>query len=93
MHMDNETYKDLISEASTVFEHLDEWHEQLGKDSAEEAAVRNAMACISQAATHLNTAMRENDERYKERRDALIERIATGTTTRSDAIVARSMMS
>ena len=93
MNIDQDTYDDLVAEASTLFEHLDEWHEQFAEDNGEESAVRNAMACISQATTWLNDAKRENDRLYQEKRDALIEKIATGATTRYDAIVARGMMS
>ena len=93
MNIDQDTYDDLVAEASALFEHLDEWYEQLADDSVEESSVRNAMSCIAQATTWLNDAKRENDKAYQEKRDALIEKIATGTTTRYDAIVARGMMS
>lgn len=92
MSMDQKTYDDLMEEANTLFEHLDEWHEQLPQDTVEEASARNAMSCIAQAVTHLSNAKRDNAKRDHERKEALIKRIETGTTTKHDALTVRSLM-
>lgn len=92
MSMDQKTYDELMAEANTLFQHLEEWHEQLNAETVEEASVRNAMACIAQTVTHLSNAKRDNAKRDYERKEALIKRIETGTTTKQDAIAVRSLM-
>jgi len=92
MSIDQKTYDELMEEANTLFQHLDEWHEQLNDQTVEEASVRNAMACIAQTVTHLSNAKRDNAERDYERKEALIKRIETGTTTKQDALSVRRLM-
>jgi len=92
MTNDQEYYQNLIDEMNRFIHRLHQWREQCDSLTPEgdclNIAISNAIKCVKSLVlardAHFN-----NQEKQKE---ALLERIRTGTTTYTDATLAKGFM-
>ena len=91
-NLDQKTYDDLIQEALTLRDHLDEWREQfteLGLEAKDVSKARGANVDMIQAlvaAKGNNRLKREAQIRHA------LDRVAEGTSTQQDAILLRDAL-
>ena len=91
--LDQSNYQDMISEAQTLADHIQEWSEQFDKVDAESELAWAALSRVKSAIFSLRGAKNANAVNQASERNALLKRIETGTTTSCDAILAKRWMS
>ena len=94
MSNDQEHYHKLITELNDFLTALEEWEKQCDPEAneSENTALRMAISDATRCLINLGRAKVRLNEYEKQQKEALLERIRTGTTTYTDATLAEGFM-
>ena len=94
MTNDQEHYQNLIDELHSFIKSLQEWQEQCDPEAneSENQCLRLAINDLSRCLMNIDRARVRLAEYQKQQKEALLERIRTGTTTYADATLAEGFM-
>ena len=88
--LDQENYVEMIEEANTLRIHLHEWAEQLNEDTSDEGAgAWDAYRHAEIVCNSLNQAKEQNRIDQDREVDMVLQRVASGTTTKRDVSTLR----
>ena len=91
-NLDQKTYDDLIQEALTLRDHLDEWRDQFSEIEPEATTVSTARGATVDVIQALVTAKSENRYKHERKIGYALKRVAEGTSTQQDAILLRDAL-
>ena len=94
MTNDQEHYHKLIIQVNYFLTELEEWEEQCDSEAneSENQCLRLAINDLSRCLMNIDRARVRLAEYEKQQKEALLERIRTGTTTYTDATLAEGFM-
>lgn len=94
MTKDQEHYDKLKAQMGDFLTALEEWEEQCNREAneSENVALRMAISDATRCLINLGRAKVLLNEYEKQQKEALLERIRTGTTTYTDATLAKGFM-
>ena len=94
MTNDQEHYEKLTAQLGDFLTALEEWEEQCDPEAneSENTALRMAISDATRCLINLGRAKVLLNEYQKQQKEALLERIRTGTTTYADATLAEGFM-